>query len=351
MMILERAERGEAGLLWFLPALFCLWVNLHGSWLIGIGLLVLYAICGSFTIHKGIFDQQASTPADRRRLMAVLASAWLALFANPYGWRLVWNPFDMMLNQRLNIANVQEWRPLNLSSPAGATAVAAICFLVVANCLKGRKWRVYEMAVVLFAWYCGAGSHAVSVSGGRSHNSDLCRGNRARIRSGAGYEDCPGQERNPGGCRDGFVVFMFPSEAMLEKRAAQFFPVNSIAAIQPSWRTFNDADVGGRMAFQSKPSFIDSRYDIFEHRGVMLDYLKVTYLVDPLKTLDRYKIDHVLIREATPLGYSLQHTPGWRVISSERVEDGTYLTFARAARFDFARELETARLENEPSRP
>ena len=351
MMILEAAERGRPGLLWFLPGLFCLWVNLHGSWLIGIGLLVLYAICGSFTIHKGIFDQQASKPADRRRLMTVLGLSLVALFANPYGWRLVWNPFDMMLNQRLNIANVQEWRPLNLSSPAGATAVAAICFLVVANCLKGRKWRVYEMAVVFFAWY-SALAHMrflflAAVLTIPIFAEEIVRAFDLRPDT----KTAPAKSAILVAAAIGLVVFMFPSEAMLQKRAAQFFPVNSIAAIQPSWRTFNDADVGGRMAFESKPSFIDSRYDIFEHRGVMLDYLKVSYLVDPLKTLDRYQIDHVLIRQVTPLGYLLQHTPGWRVISSERVEDGTYLTFARAAGSISQENSQPRALENEPSRP
>ena len=50
LMILERAEAGKKGLLWLLPLLFCVWANLHGSWLIGIGLLVLYIVCGWFGI-------------------------------------------------------------------------------------------------------------------------------------------------------------------------------------------------------------------------------------------------------------------------------------------------------------
>ncbi|HWE87594.1 MAG TPA: hypothetical protein VG267_21810 [Terracidiphilus sp.] len=331
MMILEAADRGRPGLLWFLPPLFCLWVNLHGSWLIGIGLLVLYALCGSFTIHKGIFDQQASQPADRRRLFAVLCASFLSLFANPYGWRLVWNPFDMMLNQRLNISNVQEWKPLDLSSPAGATAVAAICFMVVANSLKGRKWRVYEMAVVLFAWYAAL-SHMrflflAAVLTVPFYAEEIVRAFDLRPDT----RTAPVKNAIIVAAAIGLVVFIFPSEATLEKRAAQFFPVNSIAAIQPSWRTFNDVNVGGRMAFQSKPSFIDTRFDIFEHRGIMLDYFKVMYLVDPLKTLDRYGIDHVLVRGATPLGYVLLHTLDWQVIHSEQVQDGTYLTFAKTA--------------------
>ena len=36
---------------------------------------------------------------------------------------LVWNPVDMMLNQKLNIANVAEWKPLNVSTFEGASLV------------------------------------------------------------------------------------------------------------------------------------------------------------------------------------------------------------------------------------
>ena len=49
------------------------------------------------------------------------------------------------------------------------------------------------------------------------------------------------------------------------------FPMQTIAAIQPSWRTYDWDYVGGMMAFESKPSFIDTRFDSFEHLGIMQD--------------------------------------------------------------------------------
>src|ERR1700734_1215740 len=42
MAILEAAERGRKALLWLLPPLFCIWFNLHGSWIFGLGYLGLY---------------------------------------------------------------------------------------------------------------------------------------------------------------------------------------------------------------------------------------------------------------------------------------------------------------------
>src|ERR1700758_3296971 len=55
MAILEAAERGRKWLVWLLPPLFCLWINLHGTWLIGIGLLGLYVLCGLFPLKVGVF--------------------------------------------------------------------------------------------------------------------------------------------------------------------------------------------------------------------------------------------------------------------------------------------------------
>ena len=49
------------------------------------------------------------------------------------------------------------------------------------------------------------------------------------------------------------------------------------------------------MTFQSKPGFIDSRFDIFEHEGVLADYLKAMYLVSSFEVLDKHRIDHVLL--------------------------------------------------------
>ncbi|MGB8095581.1 MAG: hypothetical protein WCF17_00400 [Terracidiphilus sp.] len=329
LMILERAEAGKKGLLWLLPLLFCVWANLHGSWLIGIGLLVLYIVCGWFGIEKGIFDQPALAPGDRKRLLAVLGASLVAVFANPYSWRLVWNPFDMMLNQKLNIANVVEWKPLALSTPAGATAFAALCFLVVANGLKSRKWRVYELALLFFGWFAAfdhmrfvfmAAVLTVPIFAEEIRRAfDLEPVTQTSLVKNAIFLAAAA-------C---VVAFIFPSQSALEKRVAHFFPVDSVAAVEPSWRTFNYAEVGGMMAFQSRSSFIDSRFDIFEHNGVMLDYLKVTYLRDSLKILDQYRIDHVLVLDTMPLSYLLQHQPGWRVIRTEKIAGGACVTFAR----------------------
>ena len=65
----------------------------------------------------------------------------------------------MMFNQKLSVATIAEWQPLSLSSMEGQGVVVAIALMVIANCIRGRKWKVYELAMVFFAWYTAIDHH------------------------------------------------------------------------------------------------------------------------------------------------------------------------------------------------
>ena len=329
MVILEAAKRGNTRALWMLPALFCVWVNLHGSWLIGLALLVLYILCGSFEVKKGAVEQEAFTSTERNRLLAVLGLSIVALFVNPYGWRLVWNPIDMMFNQKLNIANVMEWHPLDLSSIAGIAAFAAMCLMVIFNIVQGRKWRMYELAIVFFAWYAALDHMRFLFMAAVLTTPMLSVDLRRAFDMGSDENTNPVANAFMVIAAAIVVLLIFPSEKKLENKLADFFPLHTIQAIQPSWRTFNSAYIGGRMAFDSKPTFIDSRFDVFEHHGVLASYLQAMYMVRPLEVLDQYKIDHVLVTDSTPLAYLLKHTEGWTTVGQETTEKDLYLMFAR----------------------
>jgi hypothetical protein len=329
LVILDAAERGSKRLLWLLPPLFCVWINLHGSWLIGLGLLVLYILCGSFSFNKGVFQQDAFSIEDRNRLLLVLGLSVAALILNPYGWRLVWNPLDMLMNQKLNIANVTEWKPLNLSTIAGGAAAVAMCLMVFANCLKGRKRRVYEMAFIFFAWYAALDHmrflFLAAVITTPFIADDIARGFELEFDP----KTIPAMNALMLAGAAGVFIYMFPSEAAMQKKLGTFFPMESIAAVQPSWRTFNYDTIGGMMAFQSKPSYIDSRFDIFEHHGQFADFLKVMYGLQTREVLDKYHIDHVIVPQNIAPSHILIHTPGWTVVKREKNPDGDFLTFAR----------------------
>jgi hypothetical protein len=329
LTILEAVERGKTRLLWLLPPLFCVWVNLHGSWLIGIGLLVLYIICGSFRFNKGVFEQEGFSVPLRNRLFAVLGVSLAVLMINPYGWRLVWNPIDMMLNQKLNIANVSEWFPLNLSSFAGACAAGVICLMVITNALAGRKWRVYELAFTFFVWYAALDHMRFLFMAAVITTPIIAVDIRRAFAFDSDSKTIPAMNALMAAGALTLIAYLFPPEAALQKKLGTMFPLESIESIQPTWRTFNVDNLGGMMAFQSKPSFIDSRFDTFEHHGVFQSYLRTVFVQAPLEVFDQYRIDHVILTENTPVAYLLARTPGWKAIKRESSADGFYVIYAR----------------------
>jgi hypothetical protein len=329
LAILDMAERGNKRALWFLPPLFCIWVNLHGSWLIGIALFVLYILCGSVQFRKGAIEQDAFSSAYRNKLLVVLALCVAALFINPYGWHLVWNPIDMMANQKLNISNVMEWKSLNFSTVAGIATFAAMCLMVITNAFNGRKWRVYEIAVVFFAWYAAIDHMRFVFLAAVITVPMLAIDIRRGFDLDNDEKTIPAANAIIVAAAALVIFFIFPSEKTQREKLRTFFPMDSIAAVQPSWRTFNSDLIGGMMTFQSKPEFIDSRFDVFEHHGVMGDYLTAMYLVNPLEVFDKYHIDHAILIETMPVSYLLKHTAGWTLVKREKTEDGVYVTFTR----------------------
>ncbi len=75
------------------------------------------------------------------------------------------------------------------------------------------------------------------------------------------------------------------------------------------------------------PVFLDSRMDVFERNGVLLDYLHAIRIQDSLRILDKYSIQYVLYENHLPLTYLLRHTPGWRV----DYEDKNTILFERTS--------------------
>lgn len=330
LAILEAADRGNKKFLWLLPPIFCLWINLHGMWFSGMVLLGVYIACGCLGVNLGVFEQKAFTPAERKQFFAVFGVSAAALLVNPYGWRLMWQPIDMMLNQKLSIASIAEWQPLNLSTMEGKGVVVAIAAMVVANCIRGRKWKIYEMVFLFIGWYAAVAHVRFCYLAAVLTCPMLARDlSRSLSRGESDANTIPAMNALMTAGALGVILYMFPSEAALDKMLHMMFPIREISAIQPSWRTFDIDYVGGRMAFQFKPSFIDSRFDSFEHVGVMKDYRSIMLDSDSFELMDKYHIDHALVKDTLPVTYLLEHAPGWTVLMREKAWEGEYVLLAK----------------------
>jgi hypothetical protein len=119
LLILCQFEAGKPRWLWGLPLIFLGWVNLHGAFLIGIGLLGIWAVVTLMTRR------------DRKTWLQVLPPVGLSLavtLVNPFGldlWRFL---FEHMGEKRFEIT---EWQPLALSTKLGLVYI----FWVIASLL------------------------------------------------------------------------------------------------------------------------------------------------------------------------------------------------------------------------
>lgn len=330
LALLEAHERGNRKWIWLMPVVFCLWINVHGLWFAGVVLFALYIASGLFTLSLGAFQQRAHSPAERKQLIAVFAASLGALFVNPYGWHLLWNPVDMMLNQNLSTKFIAEWQPLDFSTLEGRFVIVAIGLLVITNMIRGRQWKLYELIFVFLAWYAAIAHVRFSYFAAVLLMPMLAQDFARAFNMDPDSKTIPVMNGLMAVGALVTIAVIFPREAQLKDRVDMMFPIQTIESLDPTWRTFNLDYVGGMMDFQGKPTFIDSRFDSFEHAGMMQEFRDMADGTQLFPLMAKYKVDHVLYKDDTVVAKLLQQSPEWKVIRREKAWQGEYILFEKA---------------------
>jgi hypothetical protein len=130
LWIFKSAESGKARRLWLLPILFLFWANLHGGWIVGMGVLLLWAAIG--------FTPFATAPLPRGVLAAAVAASLAAALVNPYGFGL-WR--FLAETVRPSRPDVSDWRPL-AETDAQVLVPWAITAVVTAIALVRSRLRI-----------------------------------------------------------------------------------------------------------------------------------------------------------------------------------------------------------------
>jgi hypothetical protein len=116
--VLVKYREHRTDKLWILPILMVLWVNLHGAFILGLGLIGLYLVCEA---GRRLVDPQredALTASQIRKLLLVLFICVLATLANPETFKL----FDYVRSVVLDPGSqqlVSEWRPPRINDFLG----------------------------------------------------------------------------------------------------------------------------------------------------------------------------------------------------------------------------------------
>ncbi len=153
--VLERFEDDgkTVNLLW-LPLLTLLWVNVHGGFLVGFGLLAIY-FASAFV--KWIAAPKDDDGALAQRLKAVFLAGILsfaASFANPYGYHLHIHIYRYLTDHFL-MDHIDEFLSPNFHGLGQRCFAAMVLLAVVATAMARRKVGLSHLLVILFAIYAG----------------------------------------------------------------------------------------------------------------------------------------------------------------------------------------------------
>ena len=322
LLVLDRFQRTAKGL-WLLPPLFALWINLHGSWVFGMVVLGIIIASGLVEGEWGLVVARRWTPGELKKLLLALAVSLAALFVNPFGYKLLLYPFDLLFRQQGVMKHIEEWQPVNFNIWIGGLALAVIFALLAAALFSRRKWKLDEVLLTAFALWAALSHVRLLFFAGLILVPILAQ----RLKLFPPYErerDKPWLNAGIMAGMVGLTIFSFPSGATLQQQVSGEYPTAALVFMQRqhiTGRIFNQYGWGGYMEWYApelKP-FIDGRADIFVYNGTFYDSLKITSLKESFAILDKYKIEYVLLKPNQPLAYLLYHSSAWRLIYEDKV--------------------------------
>lgn len=320
---------------WFfwLPPLFALWVNCHGSFFLGLLLLALFIFSSLFNFRMGSLVSSRWDFHRRRMLTLALLLSIGALFLNPVGVKQVLYPLNTMLHLPMNLSQVDEWKPLQLSDPRGLLLLGIIGCIFLFLIVRRSELFWHELLILVIGTELAVNHQRMLFVFGIFAAPTL---SRLLSTSWDGYN--PDQDHPlPNAVMIMLALLIafkaFPANSSLVKQVDEGNPVKAVEFIKShhlSGHMLNSYVYGGYLiwALPEHPVFVDGRGDIFEWVGVLGDLSKWANLQsNPNELLDKYGIDFCLLERNSPMVRVLPLLPGWKLIYS----DNASVIFVRSA--------------------
>jgi hypothetical protein len=352
--LLESHQRSPRTIYLFLfPLLMVLWVNLHGGYLVGFVLIGIYWIGNitSYLVGIGPGLKPAKHLGGSLILIALLSS--VAALLNPYGYRLLLFPFEI-LGSRVAMENIMEWQ--SPSFHQFGYYEFCLLLLVVTFLATPKKANVIELGVVVFSIH-------ISLVGQRhipifailtapilgQRLDDLCRaaavltrqsplsGIQKRILESISRVECLNSNLSGHVYPIALGLFMifslqnggraFGKTILDYKFEGSRYPIHAVGFVEQnslSGNMYNSYVFGGYLIYRFFP---DPRYRVFvDGRGIvggedyLTEYAKVSQLTPEWKkTLEKYQVNWIIEETNSPLSVSLSAQHEWKLVYSDNI--------------------------------
>ena len=306
---------------WFLslPVLFAVWINCHASFMLGIVVACVFLFSSFLRVETGPVVSRPWSPRSRGMFALALVLSVAALFVNPVGIKQILYPFDTMLNMPINLSQVEEWAPLQMTDARGVglLAVLLICFLPAA----ARRTELYWDELILLAmgaWLAFGHIRMLSIFG------ILAAPILARQLSTSWENYDAGEDRIwPNAVVMGMsliaVCLAFPSASNLAGQVDDNSPVKAVEFLRAnhlSGPMLNDYGYGGYLIWAAPeyPVMMDGRADMYEWSGFLAEYGNWALMnADPNQLPDKYKVKFCLLRRHSSMVLLLPLLHEWKV--------------------------------------
>jgi hypothetical protein len=312
---------------WFLwlPPLFAIWVNCHGSFSLGLILAGLVLLCSFFDFRKGSLVSIPWDPPRRRMLVWSLTLSVAALFLNPIGIKQVVYPLNLMLHQPINLGNVQEWQPLNFTGPRGLAFLGILGCIFLLLIMRRSELFLHELMQLAVAMWLAASHERMLFLFGIIAAPIMSRFLSSSWEGYDAKQDRPLPNVVLIAASLLIACWVFPNRQNLSRQVEDKSPVKAVEFIKThnlSGPMLNDWMDGGYLlwAAPEHPVFIDGRGDIFEWAGVLVEYGRwATLQSDPNYLLNKYQISFCLLSRDSPMATVMPLLPNWKAAYSDNI--------------------------------
>ncbi len=322
------SEENRAPSWWLLPVML-LWANMHASFILGLGLMVLLALD---SVERGD-NRQLSITA--RRWIPFCVFALACALINPQGYRLLLFPFHVIGIREL-LSHFKDWRPPDLQH---LTVFDLWLLVVLGAAFAGRVRLTVTRAITVIGLLFMALQSSRNVSLLGLLSPFLLAGPVA-----ARWADA-----SPSGGDDGRLDRLFrtlsrparpivvcavlamagvAAAAMLRanepRPAAVFAPRAALQAIlsrvaKP--RILNDPNFGDYLIYRHVPVFVDARADMYGEKFLKRTFDALSLAPDDgvQALLTQYHINAILLWPGEPIVRALDRLPGWRCVYRDKM--------------------------------
>lgn len=146
VLLILRGCRNRPGVLWLLPPVFALWINVHGGVLAGLGIVAIWFAAEAVEVQRAgrqVEMESAGTFLGLRSAVGLGSAA--AMLLNPYGLGL---PRFLLETATVPRPSITEWAPLSLSTTYGAVYLVLLAVGVVLLVLSRELPRLPEAGLL-----------------------------------------------------------------------------------------------------------------------------------------------------------------------------------------------------------